>query len=112
MRKIGRHWVPAVIALSVVLLTLSFAACGDSEEAREDVPTATAAGETSAATSPTVDASGGTPESAPPTATPVAEPPSTSSVTLDEYIRNVCGEVEVPGKRATPSGDSPKVWGS
>ena len=52
VRKIGRHWVPAVIALSVVLLTLSFAACGDSEEAREDVPTATAAGETSAATSP------------------------------------------------------------
>ena len=92
MRKIGRHWVPAVIALSVVLLTLSFAACGGSEEAREDVPTATAAGETSAATSPTVDASGGTPESAPPTATPVAEPPSTSSVTLDEYSRNVCGE--------------------
>ena len=92
MRKIGRHWVPAVIALSVVLLTLSFAACGGSEEAREDVPTATAAGETSAATSPMVDAAGGTPASAPPTATPVAEPPSTSSVTLDEYIRNVCGE--------------------
>ena len=76
MRKIGRHWVPAVIALSVVLLTLSFAACGGSEEAREDVPTATAAG-----------------ASAPPTATPVAEPPSPSSVNPDEYIRNVCGEV-------------------
>ena len=56
-------------------------------------PTVDASGETSAATSPTVDASGGTPESAPPTATPVAEPPSTSSVNLDEYIRNVCGEV-------------------
>ena len=56
------------------------------------MPTATAAGETSAATSPTVDAAGGTPASASLTATPVAEPPSTSSVTLDEYIRNVCGE--------------------
>ena len=65
MRKIRRHWVPAVIALSVVLLTLSFAACGGSEETREDVPTATAAGETSAATSPTVDAAGGTPEFGP-----------------------------------------------
>ena len=95
MKKIGKHRIPAVIALSVVLLTLSFAACGGSEEAREDVPTATAAGETSAATSPTVDAAGGTPGSAPPTATPVAGPPSTSSVSLDEYIRTVCGPTEV-----------------
>jgi len=58
---------------------------------QEDVPTATAAGGTSAVTSPTVDAAGGTPVSAPPTATPVAEPPSTSLASLDEYIGTVCG---------------------
>ena len=92
MMRIVRPWVPAVIALSVILLTLSIAACGGGEEERDDVPAATADGETSAATSPTVEADGGSPASAPPTATPAADPPSTSSVTLDDYLRNVCGE--------------------
>ena len=92
MIRIVRHWVPAVIALSVILLTLSIAACGGGEEDRDDVPTATADGETSAATSPTTDSYGRTPASAPPTATPDGEPPSTSAVTLDDYLRNVCGE--------------------
>ena len=90
--RILSHWRTAVIALSVILLTLSIAACGGGEEERDDVPTATADGETSAATSPTVEADGGTPASAPSTATPDAEPPNTSSVPLDDYIRNVCGE--------------------
>ena len=92
VRNMGRHWGPAVIALSMGLLALSFAACGGSQEAREDVPTAAPAGETSAVSSPTVDAAGGTSSSAPPTATPVAERPSTSGVSLDEYITMVCGE--------------------
>ena len=107
--RILSHWRTAVIALSVILLTLSIAACGGGEEERDDLPTATTDGETSAATSPTVEADGGTPASAPLTATPVAadggtpalapssatpdaEPPSTSAVTLDDYVRNVCGE--------------------
>ncbi len=77
MSKRGRHWVPVVIALLVVFLTFAFASCGGSDEDQEDVPTATAAG--------------GTPASAPPTATPVADGPSTSQVSLDEYIGTVCG---------------------
>ena len=103
--RIFSHWRTAVIALSVILLTLSIAACGGGEEDRDDLPTATADGETSAATSPTVEAVGGTPASAPSTATPHAEPPSTSAVTLDDYIRNVCGET-VTGVGSWEEGDS------
>ena len=75
MNSFARHLTTSVLALTFILLT--FAACGDSEETREDVPTATAAGGASA--------------SAPPTATPVSEPPSTSQMSLDEYIGTVCG---------------------
>ena len=75
MNNIARHWIPSILALSFVLLAL--AACGGSEEARENVPTATVAG--------------GTPASTPSTATPVAERPSTSQASLDEYIGTVCG---------------------
>ena len=93
MNNIARHWIPSILALSFALLAL--AACGGNEEAREDVPTATVAGETSAATSPAADAAGGTPATAPPTATPVAEPQGTSRVSLDEYLSTVCGQTEV-----------------
>ncbi|MCY4583490.1 MAG: hypothetical protein OXE50_11955 [Chloroflexi bacterium] len=55
----------SLLAASVIMLTL--VACGDSEEAQ------TAAGETSAATSPTADVTGGT------------------LLSLDDYITTVCG---------------------
>ena len=71
-----------------VLLTFAFVACGGSEEARDDVPTTTAASEPTSATTPTAD----TAEAASSAATPVAESPSSSGVSLDEYIMNVCGE--------------------
>ena len=67
-----------MLALSVILLTLAFVACAGNEEAREDVPA--------------IAAVGGTPGSASSTATPVAELPNTSRVSLDEYITMVCGE--------------------
>ena len=92
MIKIAGHWTPAILALSVVLLTFAFVACGSNEESREDVPTATAAGGPSSATTPTADTADGTPGAASGTATPVAEVPNTSEVSLDEYIMKVCGE--------------------
>ena len=67
-----------MLALSVVLLTFASVACGDDEEAREDVPGATAAG--------------GTPGAASGPSTLVAELPGTSSVSLNEYTTTVCGE--------------------
>ena len=91
MIKIARHWIPTILALSVILLTLAFVACGGNEEARENVPTATTAGETPGATSPTGTAAGGTPRAASTAATPVAETPSASGVSLDEYLVTVCG---------------------
>ena len=72
-------------------MTFAFVACGGNEEAREDVPTATAAGEPSSATSPTADTADGTAAATSPTATPGAELPTTSRVSLDEYIGMVCG---------------------
>ena len=59
MNNIARLRIPSILALSVVVLTFAFAACGGADEAREDVPASTGAGETSADTSPTADASGG-----------------------------------------------------
>ena len=81
-----------ILALSVVLLTLAFVACGGNEEAREDVLATTAAGEPSTATTPTADTADSTPGAPSSTATPVAELPNTSGVSLDEYIMQVCGE--------------------
>ena len=81
-----------MLTLSVVLLTFAFVACGGNEKAGKDVPTATAAGGPSSATTPTADTADGTPGAAPSAATPVAELPNTSRVSLDEYIMKVCGE--------------------
>ena len=92
MIKIARHWTPAILALSVILLTFAIVACGGNEDAREDVSTATAAGEPPSATTPTADTADGTPGAASSAATPLAELPKTSGVSLDEYIMKVCGE--------------------
>ena len=78
MSNIARPWIPAILALSIVLLASASIACGGNEEANEDVPTATAAD--------------GTSDAAPGAATAVDELPDTSSVSLDEYIAMVCGE--------------------
>ena len=91
MNNIARNLIPTKLALAVVLLTFAFAACGGDEEAPEDVPTATAAGETPAAISTATDAPVGISAAASPTATPGAERPSTLQASLDEYIETVCG---------------------
>ena len=96
MIKIARQWIPPILAPSVVLLAMLFVACGGSEEDREDVPRATAAGESTAATSPSGEATGGTPESASPTATPAAGTQdtartSTARTSFDDYLLAVCG---------------------
>ena len=89
MGKIGRHRLLTLLAMSMVMLAL--VACGGNEEAITDAPTATAAGEPSSAVSPTADIASGTPAATTPTATPSAEPPTTSRVSLDEYLGTVCG---------------------
>ena len=94
MNKTARPWISAILAVSVVLLTLVFVACGESEEAQVDVPTPAATGETSSATTPTADTADRTPGSASSAATPAAELPSISGVSLDEYLMAVCGGQE------------------
>ena len=91
MNKIARLRIPAIIVVSVVLLTLTGVACGG-EETQEDVSTSTAADEPSSATTPTTDNSDGTPGIASGVATPVVELPSRAGVPLGEYITMVCGE--------------------
>ena len=38
VNNIARLRIPSILALSVVVLTFAFAACGGTDEAREDVP--------------------------------------------------------------------------
>ena len=95
MNNIARLRIPSILALSVVVLTFAFAACGGADEAQEDVPASTAPDESSAATSPTPDAAGGTSSSASPEATQASDAQGASSVSLDEYIGTVCGPTEV-----------------
>ena len=68
----------ALTALLVALLVL--AACGGGEEVSEDTPAASSAADASAA--------------APTVAAPVADSPDATSVSLDEYIMNVCVETQ------------------
>ena len=91
LSNIARNLVPTKLALSAVLLTFAFAACGGDEEAREDVPTATAAGETPAAILTSTDAPVGISAATAPTTTPGAELPRASQASLDDYIGAVCG---------------------
>ena len=82
-----------------VLLTLAamaialFAtlACGGQTTPEGESPTTSTTGDSPTADSPTATAARDTSTTVPPTATPVAEPPSTSQVSLDEYIGTVCG---------------------
>ena len=88
MIKVARHWTPAILALSVVILTSSFVACGGNGEASTDKPTAT-----DPAVAPTSDLSEATaPDDSASTAqsTPVAEAQVSSQVSLDEYVA-ICG---------------------
>ena len=78
MNKIAGHWTSAIPALSIVLLTFAFVACGGDQEASEEMPAA----------SSTADA----PTSDPTVPVPVADRSDTSAVSLDEYITMVCGE--------------------
>ena len=105
MIKIARHSTSAILALTVVLLTIASVACGGDEEARKDVLMATAAGGPSSATTPVADTAVVTPVATPRAATPVAEAPNTSDVSLDEYIMRVCGE-SVTEVNAWEGGDS------
>ena len=105
MNNVARHWIPSILALSVVLLTLAFVACGGNQDAREDVPTSTVAGGSSSATTPMADTAGRTPAAPPPTATSADESPGTSRVSLDEYIMIVCGEAQT-AVSAWEEGDS------
>ena len=91
LNNIARNLIPIKLALTVVLLTFAFAACGGDEEAQEDVPTATAVGETPAAIATATDAPVGISAATSPTSTPGAELPSTSQASLDDYIGTVCG---------------------
>ncbi len=80
MNKVARYRIPAMLALPVVLLTFAFVACAGNEGAREDVPTATGASETSSTDSPPAE--------------PAAETQDTARTSLDDYLMAVCGPSE------------------
>ena len=80
MRKPLLQWLPTLLALWITLSVIL--ACGCNDEAREDVPKASASGEPSSVTTPMADAAGGTPVEITPTATP-GQLETGSSVTPD-----------------------------
>ena len=86
MIKMARHWIPAILALLVVLLALAFVACGGNGETPTDKPTDPGVAPTSDPSAATIPAdSASTAQS-----TPDAEAQVTSQVSLDKYLA-ICG---------------------